>query len=1464
MVATKILNNIEVDGNVKATSFTGPLTGNVTGNVSGSSGSCTGNATTATTASKLSSNAGSSTQPIYFENGVPKATTYALNKTVPSNAVFTDTKYSAASSGGLSLSGTEFSVKTGYTTSGKNYAVTKDSSGNLYVNVPWTDNNTTYESKSAVSGGTDVSLVTTGEKYTWNNKANTASPAFSGTPTAPTANTGTNSTQIATTAFVRAEVDSRLAANDAMLFKGTIGTGGTVTALPATHNAGWTYKVITAGTYAGKVCEVGDMIMCITDGTAASDAHWTVVQTNIDGAVTGPASSTNGHIAIFNGTTGKIVKDSGYTIATSVPSGAKFTDTTYTAGDGLSLSGTVFTPNTSFTTSGKNYAVKVDSTSKGLYVNVPWSDNNTTYSAASGGGLELSGTAFSVKTGYTTTDKNYAVQKDTNGNLYVNVPWTDHTYTVNNGTLSIQGNGTTASTFTANQSGNTTLNIKGSGTASVTKSADNEITISSADQYTGTVTTTGTMTSGNVILSNGGTVIKDSGFTIGKSVPSNALFTDTDVRNTAGSTENANKLFLIGATSQGANPQTYSSSKVYETDGKLVATKIDATQNGGMKNTFTLKATGVKTILQMKDAATFWTTNNGCAYIKALIHYSTVAQGTATATGTKMGTWLIEATYSGTQHAIYATEINANAANATGVVRYFYSHAPKSASYAPNIAIALYDASTTVYITPTILSATEGWEIPATIGGDPGTTNYNRYTAEMGRYNYNWSSLKMATNITGAADGIASSTWDTIRNDRLAFGESAVSGSIMALSNNGYHYKLSDTTKEFMLPLQGGRCTGSFTYNGSVTPPTLTKYAQLMWCARGTAWAELTNTTMQTTAFTVPTLSAGDWGKTLYVTGSISNGCFKPDGNIVFTMQNGKTNIPIGRIDRADQALNTVPSQFTIMMYGQNAYTLDSNGKLTHIDGREVKDTTYSLATVATTGSYNDLSNKPTIPTVNNATLAIQGNGTTASSFTANSASNVTLNIKGSGATTVTKSANNEITISSTDNNTLNTAGSTDTNSKIFLVGATSQAANPQTYSHDTVFVDTDGCINSTTPASGNNSTKVATTAFVKSAIDGIPTPMQFKGTVGTNGTITSLPTAAAANQGFVYKAITAASSPVAYKVGDTLVSDGSAWVVIPSGDEPSGTVTNVATGVGLTGGAITSTGTIKAKLRSETALTNDSAAATETSGRVYPVAVDKSGYLAVNVPWTDHTYTVNNGTLAIQGSGTTASSFTANNSGNVTLNIKGSGATTVTKTADNEITVSSTDNDTKNTAGTTASTGTKLFLVGAASQAANPQTYSNANCYVGTDNCLYSGGTKVLTAHQSLTNYVTKTGSESISNKTITGSTYNGYTLGAACAKGVASSIASGGTDLATSGQVYSASHMNTATVTVPAAGGAVTVSGMTASAIVWVSPAPASFSDYTAAGCYCSAQAANSLTFTVAKTAAAAMSVNVVWREP
>lgn len=48
----------------------------------------------ATSADKLNTSAGSAFQPIYFANGIPVACTYTLGKSVPSNAVFTDTTYS--------------------------------------------------------------------------------------------------------------------------------------------------------------------------------------------------------------------------------------------------------------------------------------------------------------------------------------------------------------------------------------------------------------------------------------------------------------------------------------------------------------------------------------------------------------------------------------------------------------------------------------------------------------------------------------------------------------------------------------------------------------------------------------------------------------------------------------------------------------------------------------------------------------------------------------------------------------------------------------------------------------------------------------------------------------------------------------------------------------------------------------------------------------------------------------------------------------------------------------------------------------------------------------------------------------------------------------------------------------------------------------------------------------------------
>jgi predicted RNA-binding protein YlqC (UPF0109 family) len=118
----------------------------------------------------------------------------------------------------------------------------------------------------------------------------------------------------------KAYVDALLAANDAMVFKGSVGVSGLleIAAFNAlvVYNAGWAYKVITAGTIKGKVCEIGDMLVATVDRASGGvDADWIVLQTNIDGAVTGPASSTDNNIAVFNAATGKVIKDGGTTIA---------------------------------------------------------------------------------------------------------------------------------------------------------------------------------------------------------------------------------------------------------------------------------------------------------------------------------------------------------------------------------------------------------------------------------------------------------------------------------------------------------------------------------------------------------------------------------------------------------------------------------------------------------------------------------------------------------------------------------------------------------------------------------------------------------------------------------------------------------------------------------------------------------------------------------------------------------------------------------------------------------------------------------------------------------------------------------------------------------------------------------------------------------------------------------------------
>lgn len=155
---------------------------------------------------------------------------------------------------------------------------------------------------------------------------------------------GTSDNHLATTQFVM----NAFKYNDAMVFKGTIAGGSPTSAYTPAAESGHTYKVSSAGLINGIQVEAGDMLICTSDNTIPATAanvetisnYWSIVQTNLDGTVIGPANAVDLHIPVFDGTSGKLIKDSGFTIGISVPSNAVFTDTTYSAGTGISFSGT--------------------------------------------------------------------------------------------------------------------------------------------------------------------------------------------------------------------------------------------------------------------------------------------------------------------------------------------------------------------------------------------------------------------------------------------------------------------------------------------------------------------------------------------------------------------------------------------------------------------------------------------------------------------------------------------------------------------------------------------------------------------------------------------------------------------------------------------------------------------------------------------------------------------------------------------------------------------------------------------------------------------------------------------------------------------------------------------------------------------------------------------------------------------
>lgn len=110
-------------------------------------------------------------------------------------------------------------------------------------------------------------------------------------------------------------------ADDALVLSGVIDASANPN-YPAA-DAGEVYRIGVAGRIgggSGPVVEVGDMITCLADGTAAGThaavgASWNITQANIDSAVSGPASAVDNTLARFDGTTGKAVQGSGVVVS---------------------------------------------------------------------------------------------------------------------------------------------------------------------------------------------------------------------------------------------------------------------------------------------------------------------------------------------------------------------------------------------------------------------------------------------------------------------------------------------------------------------------------------------------------------------------------------------------------------------------------------------------------------------------------------------------------------------------------------------------------------------------------------------------------------------------------------------------------------------------------------------------------------------------------------------------------------------------------------------------------------------------------------------------------------------------------------------------------------------------------------------------------------------------------------------
>lgn len=280
-------------------------------------------------------------------------------------------------------------IKVGYTTSGKNYKVQLDSSGNAYVNVPWTDNNTTYNEATADTLG----LVKIG--YASNGK-NYAVLLANGKMYVNVPWTDNNTTYTQATSDKLGLVKIGYSANGKNYPVVLDGNGKMYVNVPWTDtNTTYTDMGAASASAAGKAGLVPAPAAGAQAKYLRGDGTWqtppNTTYSNMGGATSSAAGSAGLVPAPAAGKQASFLRGDGTWVVPTNTTYAKANTTTL----GLVMIG--------YAENGKNYPVELDSSGK-MYVNVPWTDTNTTYGVVGANGstgLVKNGSTVTSASGYT-------------------------------------------------------------------------------------------------------------------------------------------------------------------------------------------------------------------------------------------------------------------------------------------------------------------------------------------------------------------------------------------------------------------------------------------------------------------------------------------------------------------------------------------------------------------------------------------------------------------------------------------------------------------------------------------------------------------------------------------------------------------------------------------------------------------------------------------------------------------------------------------------------------------------------------------------------------------------------------------------------------------------------------------------------------------------------------------------------